>query len=162
MAMSCPTLNAANMYERQGEDGIYYSIDDPRSGYQFDPEHAFVRPSLPGHISIQPKCTNTHRAISRTLYITAHPYMFRPLEFRIGKPESIRIFLFCRQPDSCKRFIFFHITDSCPSCLCCFLSPFFIVFFHHYRIQVILAVWRYDRADWGGIYGYVMSYLERC
>lgn len=43
MAMSCPTLNAANMYERQGEDGIYYSIDDPRSGYQFDPEHAFVR-----------------------------------------------------------------------------------------------------------------------
>ena len=43
MAMSCPTLNAANMYERQGEDGIYYPIDDPRSGYQFDPEHAFVR-----------------------------------------------------------------------------------------------------------------------
>ena len=44
MAMSCPTLNAANMYERQGEDGIYYSIDDPRSGYQFDPEHAFCPP----------------------------------------------------------------------------------------------------------------------
>ena len=31
-----------------------------------------------------------------------------------------------------------------------------------YVYSCILAVWRYDRADWGGIYGYVMSYLERC
>lgn len=30
-----------------------------------------------------------------------------------------------------------------------------------YVYSCILAVWRYDRADWGGIYGYVMSYLER-
>lgn len=42
-AMSCPTLNAVDMYERQGPDGIYYPIDDPRSGYQFDAEHAFTK-----------------------------------------------------------------------------------------------------------------------
>ena len=41
-AMACPTLNAVNMYERQGSDGNYYPIDDNRSGYSFDPEHAFV------------------------------------------------------------------------------------------------------------------------
>ena len=42
-AMSCPTLNAVNMYERQGDDGIYYPITDPRSGYKFDSEHAFTK-----------------------------------------------------------------------------------------------------------------------
>lgn len=42
-AMSCPTLNAVNMYERQGADGVYYPIDDSRSGYSFDPDHAFTK-----------------------------------------------------------------------------------------------------------------------
>lgn len=41
-AISCPTLNAVNMYERKGADGIYYPINDTRSGYKFDPEHAFI------------------------------------------------------------------------------------------------------------------------
>lgn len=41
-AMCCPTLNAVNMYERKGKDGKYYPINDPRSGYSFDPEHAFI------------------------------------------------------------------------------------------------------------------------
>lgn len=37
-SMSCPTLNIVNMYDRKGEDGIYYPVDDPRSGYKL--EHA--------------------------------------------------------------------------------------------------------------------------
>ena len=41
-ALSCPTLNIVDQYERKGADGIYYPIDDPRSGYVFDFEHAFV------------------------------------------------------------------------------------------------------------------------
>lgn len=41
-AMSCPTLNAVSMYERKGADGVYYPIEDARSGYSFDPEHAFT------------------------------------------------------------------------------------------------------------------------
>ena len=40
-AMSCPTLNIVDMYERKGPDGIYYPIDDPRSGYEFTYDIAF-------------------------------------------------------------------------------------------------------------------------
>ncbi len=42
MAMTCPTLNAVNMYERKGPDGIYYPIDDPRSGYAFTMDKAWT------------------------------------------------------------------------------------------------------------------------
>lgn len=42
MSMACPTLNVINLYERKGADGIYYPIDDPRSGYKFEDGVAFV------------------------------------------------------------------------------------------------------------------------
>lgn len=32
-SLPCPTLNLINMYERQGPDGNYYPVSDPRSGY---------------------------------------------------------------------------------------------------------------------------------
>ena len=37
---NAPTQNAVDMYEKMGDDGNYYPIDDPRSGY--DDQHPFV------------------------------------------------------------------------------------------------------------------------
>ena len=42
MGCCCPTLNIVNMYERKGPDGIYYPIDDPRSGYEFTMDKAWT------------------------------------------------------------------------------------------------------------------------
>ena len=41
-AMSCPTLNMVDMYERKGADGKYYPITDSRSGYVFEYPTAFT------------------------------------------------------------------------------------------------------------------------
>lgn len=37
--MCCPSLNIVNMFDKKGADGIYYPIDDPRSGYALDYDH---------------------------------------------------------------------------------------------------------------------------
>ena len=31
---NAPSQNMVDMFERKGEDGFYYPIDDPRSGYE--------------------------------------------------------------------------------------------------------------------------------
>ena len=38
-SMCCPSLNIVNMFDKKGADGIYYPIDDPRSGYALDYAH---------------------------------------------------------------------------------------------------------------------------
>ena len=37
--MCCPSLNIVNMFDKNGADGIYYPIDDQRSGYALDYAH---------------------------------------------------------------------------------------------------------------------------